>query len=71
MSVLYFIVISRRVSQKYCQFYTYGKITIKKTSIQLTEFVNKTSIDLYIDDATNTVRSKKGNFWDKSCIIIG
>jgi len=34
------------VSQKYCQFYIYGKITVKSSSIQLTEFLNKTSMKI-------------------------
>jgi len=55
-----FIVIFRRVSHKNYWFYTCNK-TVRGTLIQLTEFVNETltKIVQYIDDAINTVRTKK------------
>jgi len=39
-------MISRRVSKKYYQFYTCDKTIIRETSIQLTEFVNETSMKI-------------------------
>jgi len=61
-------VISRRVSQKYCQFYTCGKTTVRGASIQLIEFVNESSTKIvqsylyrfiYINNLTSIVRTKK------------